>query len=217
MKTLIDLTGKVFTQLTVTNFSHSLKVGKQTKRFWSCICSCGNTSIVSYGSLTSNRTKSCGCRQLAYATKHGKFDTKEYQAWKDIKQRCLNKNHRSYDNYGGRGIKICDEWINSFYNFYKDMGDSFANGWIERIDNNGNYCKENCKWADRNEQQNNRQKTIKITFDGKSLSLAQWARELGINKQVLYERKKAGWPIELMLSPIFRKGIKGIGVTIKND
>lgn len=212
MKQLLDFTGRRFGRLVVTGFHESRPIGSQVKRFWKCVCDCGSLPSVSHGALQSGRTKSCGCLQLDHVYKHGMHDTKEHQAWRDMKIRCLNPKNKAYQNYGGRGITIHESWVNSFERFYQDVGPAEPGQWLERDDNNGNYEPGNVRWATRDEQQNNRRQTIKVEFAGKTLSLAQWAKEIGVSKQVLYDRRRAGWPIELMLSSQHRKGVKGIGV-----
>jgi len=132
-------------------------------------------------------------------TKHGMHGTKENQAWRDMKDRCKNPRNRSYKNYGGRGISVCSAW-ESFEQFFADLGPAPPGSWLERNDNNGNYCKDNCRWASRDEQQNNRRGIIKLEFQGREMSVAQWARETGIQKQTLYERLRLGWPIERALT-----------------
>lgn len=212
MKQLLDFTGRRFGRLVVSGFDENRLIGSQSKRFWKCVCDCGNLSSVSHGALQSGHTMSCGCLQLDHVYKHGKHATKEHLAWRHMKNRCTNPKNISYHNYGGRGITVHDSWVNSFEQFYKDVGPAKQGQWLERIDNNGNYEPGNVCWATRDEQQNNKRQTIKVEFDGKTLSLAQWAREIGVSKQVLYDRRRAGWPIELMLSSQYRKGVKGIGV-----
>ena len=131
-------------------------------------------------------------------------NTPEYEAWAGMKKRCLNPNFKSYNSYGGRGIKICQTWQNSFEQFYKDMGPrpSFEHS-VDRIDNNGDYTPNNCRWATRSEQSRNKSVTRLISFKGKTQCLTDWAKEKGLSKDVLWRRLKAGWSIERALtSPI---------------
>ena len=124
-----------------------------------------------------------------------------------MKLRCYNPKYKTYHRYGGRGIKICDEWLQDFMNFYNwAMNNGYIEGlWIERIDNNGNYEPSNCKWATRKEQCQNREQTIKITYNNQTLCLSEWARITGIKFKTLQSRYKSGWDVEKMLTTRARK------------
>ena len=136
---------------------------------------------------------------------HGMSGTPEYYAWKDMKRRCLNPNHKAYSDYGGRGIGVCDRWKNSFENFFVDMGTKPSpKHSIDRIDNNGDYSPENCKWSTRVEQQNNlRNNKPLITIGNETYTIAQWTEEKGYDKSVIYNRLENGWSeFDAVMTPV---------------
>lgn len=153
-----DLTNQTFSRLTVIEQSGPLYRCRQ--RSWLCKCECGKTKIIAEPSLKKGLTKSCGCLAKEHGhnmTKHGRTRTSEWFSWQSMKARCLNPNHIKFKNWGGRGIKVCDRWINSFENFFKDMGPRPSLKYsIDRFpDNDGNYEPSNCRWATMKQQNNN--------------------------------------------------------------
>ena len=199
---LIDLTDQKFGRLTVKKIAYRKrsKSGRQ-RIYWECLCDCGKITIKVGDNIKSGRSKSCGCYHLESIkktnTKHGKTDTNEYNIWLGIKQRCLDKNSESYKDYGGRGIKMCERWLESFENFYDDMGPRPSKRHsIDRIDNEGDYTPENCHWATKLEQANNTRSNRFIKIDGVEKTLAQWCRFYDITYGIVECRIRRGWPIE---------------------
>ena len=158
-----DLTGNKYNRLTVISFDKR----DDKSYYWNCQCDCGNIKSISYINLTSGHTKSCGCLKIEKLTKHGyfgkgKIKLSEYNSWINMKDRCYNPNYESYQHYGGRGIIVCEKWINSFEDFLNDMGMKPGKGYsVDRIDTNGNYELDNCKWSTQKEQCNNKRNNLK--------------------------------------------------------
>ena len=155
-------------------------------------CNCGEVFVSRVDRVEIKDTRSCGCLISISAKIHGMKYTKEYSIWGNMKDRCINENNKDYHNYGGRGIRICEEWYD-FENFYRDMGDCPEDYTLGRIDNDGNYCKENCEWQSREEQQRNRSNTIVlIDENGDEILVVELAKELGIQPGVIYDRLRNG-------------------------
>ena len=201
-----NLAGKKFGQLTVIDVAGR---GSNSQIFWQCHCSCGNKSQVATANLKNGHTKSCGCYGKSVATTHGQSGSKAYRSWQKMRSRCLNPNDTYFKNYGGRGIRICDRW-QSFENFYVDMGDRPDERSLDRIDNNGNYTPENCRWATKKEQDRNKRNNRFITFNGRCLLLLEWAEELKINYSTLKKRLDRGWPIERALTEMPKNNARQI-------
>ena len=196
---LNDLTGQRFGRLTVIERAPNKK-SPSTR--WRCKCDCGKETISRGTSLTSGATLSCGCmareRIKEAATKHGGKGTRLYNIWTHMKQRTTDKNYDSYHNYGGRGITICDEWLE--FEPFRDW--ALANGYrddltLDRKDNNGPYSPENCRWANAIEQGSNRRTNRTITARGQTKTMTEWASELGITPQAICRRIDVhGWTPE---------------------
>jgi hypothetical protein len=197
-KTRNDLTGKKFGRLTVIKYEYTTK---HKKAVWSCSCLCGNIANIIGSSLMNGRTKSCGCLANEMTSKrlkvHGMTESGEFETWCNMKARCYNPNIKQYKDWGGRGITVCQEWLDSFEQFYVDMGPRPSSEYsIDRIDNDGNYCKENCRWATRREQGNNTRSNLLIPYGGKTQNLTDWSIELKIKYSTLAGRIGKGWTIE---------------------
>lgn len=204
MPKLKDLTGKTFGRLTVVR-----RVGtdRNKKPLWLCKCSCGKEKLVISQSLINGVTKSCGCLQREHNengnTKHGHRNTRLYKIWIGMFQRTENNKNPNYNDYGGRGIRVCDEWKNDFMNFYNW---AMENGYkenltLDRRNNNENYEPSNCRWVTQKEQNNNKRSNRKFTFQGETKNLKQWSELTGIPCTVITARiDKLGWSIERALT-----------------
>lgn len=180
---------------------------KNNRDYLECKCDCGNTVYVMAKHLIRGATKSCGCyrnemrRAKGKNKTHGLTNSKEYHSWKGIKQRCCNPNDAGYSNYGGRGIKMCDRWLNSFEAFLEDMGSSPSpKHSIDRINVNGDYCPENCRWTTPKEQGDNKRNTNSLTVNGVTKTFHEWANHTGIPYTTIKNRTYAGWIPELIVS-----------------
>lgn len=188
-----DLTGLQVGRLTV----QSLDTGT-VRRSWLCLCECGNTTVVPTAKLKSGHTKSCGCLQRDTRGKslktHGMSETRIYQVWRYMLNRCYNVNVDAYYRYGGRGIKVAPEW-HAFEQFYADMGDPPEGGTLERINSDADYSAANCKWATVREQARNRSSNRRIECDGESLLLVEWSERTGVPAESISMRIKRGWDV----------------------
>lgn len=183
-----DMIGKKFNMLTVVKQENSKSKGK---RYWLCKCDCGNLTVVNTSNLCSGQVKSCGCIANRPNNKsHGMSKTVLYSRWLGIKKRCKCEKTNSFENYGGKGVRVCKEWEESFESFMKW---ALANGFeekltIDRIDPNGDYCPENCRWITIKDQENNRSNNVYYEYNGECLTIPQLAEKYGINKRTLFWR-----------------------------
>ena len=211
-----DLTGMRFGRLIVIRRAGLDKTGNNS--MWLCKCDCGNEKIVSRVSLCGTRCISCGCyssersRELIkslherHRDKYPKIP-RLFTIWRKIRSRCFDPNNDSYGDYGGRGISICKEWGN-FYEFQEWAVNSGYSRelTIDRIDVDGDYCPENCRWVTAKQQARNKRKTIYLTLHGECKSMAEWADALGISWRTLNGRRQRGWSDERILTePIHKK------------
>ena len=205
MKAPRDLTGRTFGRWTVVGY---LETDRYYRRKWSCQCSCGNPGSVFGSALLSGASLSCGCLQReavrAAHLRHGhaqrNTDSPEYTAWLHMRGRCGNPKEKFYKRYGGRGIRVCERWQNSFENFLADMGSRPPGMTLERKNNDGNYEPSNCVWASRDAQALNTSTVRKITFGGETLSLRGWAIRRGISRSTLQKRLDLGWTVDQALT-----------------
>lgn len=198
----IDLTGQSFGLLKVIAQAPRLK--PKIAR-WQCSCECGKTTVVDGRHLRWGKIRSCGCAKTAWMSErfgtHKMTDSDEYKIWCGMKRRCYNTHERCYPRYGGRGIFVSESWLNSFETFYADMGPrpSKAHS-IDRINNDGPYSKENCRWSSIEEQTGNRRSNLKIEFGGEVMFLAAWSRRTGIKAETIKHRLDKGWSVEKALT-----------------
>lgn len=201
----IDLTGQRFERLVVLGYSHfSASMG----RMWKCECNCGNVTVVSGRNLRSGTSKSCGCYRKEVASKkasiHNMKGTRIYSIWQCMKRRCYDKNGDHFLYYGGRGITVCDEWVDNFVSFYEW---AMSNGYnnlltIDRKDVNGNYEPSNCRWVSQVVQQRNRTNNKMINYNGQTMCLAEWSEKTGLSSKTIQFRLSRGWPVERALAAI---------------
>jgi len=185
----INEIGNKYGSLTVIDNAQNDRHGKT---HFLCKCKCGTVKSVSSTYLRSGRTKSCGCLMGSRRETYGRSRSPEYRAWSRLQRRCNNPKDEKYKDYGGRGISVCDRWVDNFNNFFMDMGPRPSNNHsIDRIDNDGNYCKENCRWATDEQQRANKRinyNAVLYTYKGRKMSIRKWSKFLNINYQTLYWR-----------------------------
>lgn len=164
------------------------------------VCSCGTFIKVDPYKIRSGHTKSCGCKHRENKIRHGMHNSKEYGVWEEVKQRCKNPNNKKYPLYGGRGIKLDEKW-EKFEGFFEDMGVRLEGRMsLERLNSNGNYCKENCIWADYKTQARNTSQNHYLTYKGETKIITAWAEERGWHPSVIFSRINYGWSVEEILS-----------------
>lgn len=168
---------------------------------WECRCDCGSSVQVRGATLTAGRTSACASCAVSKAnTTHGMSRTPLYYRWRAMLQRCNNPKHESYSDYGGRGIRVCERW-HQFENFRDDMAASFQEHLeIDRRDNDGHYCPENCRWATPAQQRRNQRTNHRLTFRGETLPVVDWATRTGLKPNTIITRIRRGWSVERALS-----------------
>ena len=195
--------GDKYNKLTIIEICRR-PVGNQGRKMVvvKCLCDCGNTSITTITALRGGKIKGCGCLRGQINKTHNRTRTPIYKVFYTAKHRCQNKNDKRYGSYGGRGIKFL--WKN-FSDFFSDMGDRPKGKTLDRIDNNGNYCKENCRWATTSEQMNNMRSNKLLTYNGECHTIAEWAKKLKVSYGSLEIRIIRGWSTERALNTPIRK------------
>lgn len=207
MGKFVDLTGKTFGRLTVIGEAGRSKAGYA---LWKCRCECGNFKIVQSRHLNSGASKSCGClmyetqmRNRRDNTKHGYAHNELlYGVWKNMKARCYNPANNRSQFYLGKGIVVCDEWKNDYEAFRKW---AYENGYktglsIDRINNDGNYEPNNCRWATAKTQANNQSRNRMLTYNGETFTMSEWAEKLNISYGTINHRVQRGWSMERIVN-----------------
>jgi hypothetical protein len=190
---VIDLTGQRFGKLVV---EYEAGRSKEGGALWLCRCDCGSSITTRSNQLRRGRVVSCGCAR----SKHGRPNKKIYDAWFQMVRRCHVPTCKDFKHYGARGIVVCQEWRNDIQRFEADMGQRPPGGTLERIDVDGPYSKDNCRWASQKEQTRNARSNIVLTYGGKSQCLGAWAEDLKLRYHTLYRRVVTlNWPLERAL------------------
>ena len=209
MGALIEITGHKFGRLTVLRRAENDKYGQAQ---WLCQCDCGNMVIIPGYRIRSGGSKSCGCLRAEVSQKKAKThglsrdinhkQTRLYRIYTGIKNRCMNKRSPDYPNYGGRGVSVCEEWISDFKSFHDwAMSNGYANNLsIDRIDPNGNYEPNNCRWVQNKVQARNKKDTLYLTYKGETRPLSEWAEIKNIPYPTLHYRFKSGWTANEILN-----------------
>lgn len=214
-----DITGQKFGMLTAVKFSKKKKTGGRNRYYWEFVCDCGEKVVRRVDGVTSNnhhKNKSCGCfvnevcRKMGLNKfKHGMSRSPFYNKWKHLIERCYNKKNKRYSSYGGRGIKVCDRWLEKFENFRDDMYESYlkhvekdskSQTSIERVDVDGMYSPENCIWIPMKDQCDNKTTTHYLEWNGKRMNIRQWEKYLGFKRGVISTRiNNYNWSIQKAL------------------
>lgn len=177
---------------------------KDGKKRVNCVCDCGTKRIVDWGRLIHGHTRSCGCK--ANGKTHGMSKTKTHIVWKSMRNRCNGPSQDSYHLYGGRGIRVCERW-DSFENFLSDMGECPQGYSLDRINVNGNYEPDNCRWIPLKRQAHNTRRSRVLRFSGEDLTMADWSEKLGISTMLIWWRLNKGWSVDRALGTPVRSHI----------
>jgi hypothetical protein len=201
--------GDVFGRLTIVGGP----VFRNRKLHWICVCACGKERVVAHQNIARGSTSSCGCYRLTRIREtllvHGQSGipsnrraaSSEWITWSSMKDRCANPNNNSYSYYGGRGIFVCDRWLESFDNFFTDMGPKpTARHSLDRRNVDGPYSPDNCRWATAIEQAGNKSNNVNLTYGGETHCVAEWCRRLGLKEPLVRKRIKRGCSAEKALT-----------------
>lgn len=194
-----NIIGQKFGKLLVVE---NLNIKSHGSTLHRCICECGNTKDIPISYLKSNHTTSCGCLTRQTHTTHNLSRSRLYNIYSGMLARCFRKNHHAYKNYGGRGITVCDEWKDDFIVFFKwAMDNGYKNNLtIDRIDNNGNYEPDNCRWISKAEQTRNSRKNVYLTYNGVTKTISEWSKQFNIPLTTFRRRVLENRPFEEIIS-----------------
>ena len=202
--------GHTYGRWKVISFSHSTEL---SERFWLCRCECGTERAVLQATLRNGISKSCGCLHRERVSKHNLSRSPTWATWRAMIDRCLNENSDNFADYGAKGITVCERW-RSFENFLADMGIRPAGTTLDRVDNSYGYEHSNCRWATATEQCRNKTNNVRITHNGETRLLIEWAEIWGIDYFVLYSRIVThGWPVERAITQSVRKSPKRFSIS----
>jgi hypothetical protein len=198
-----DISGQKFGMWTVVERRGSMPYGGAG---YLCRCDCGSEKLIGATTLRKGNSTGCGCVSLQLlvkrSTTHGLTNHPLYGAWCRMKDRCYYEKHLHFDRYGGRGIKVCERWL-TFENFYSDNLGRWKPGLtLDRENNDGDYSPDNCRWTTRLVQTRNRSNTVKMTLNGETLSIGEWAERIGVSRNALYLRRRMGWSDERSLTTL---------------
>ena len=201
---MTDITGNKYGRLTVIKFDH---YNKFNNPYWLCECECGNKKSIRESLLKNGKTLSCGCYQKEKSTKHGMRNKKLYNVLEGIKSRCLNPKNNYFYLYGARGIKVCEEWCSDREKFFSwALENGYKEGLsIDRIDVNGDYCPENCRWVNYTTQGRNKRTNSLYEYNNETHCLSEWAEIYNINPHNLRTRLKNGWDFIKALTTPYKK------------
>ncbi len=207
----VDIAGQKFGRLTAISLNKDRSALKR-RSYYNCVCDCGNVRVVDANSLRLGKSKSCGClknelssiRSKDTAAKHRMSNTRLYRCWIDMRRRCNKVDYENYAGYGGRGITVCEEWDKDFVPFYEwAMSNGYQDNFtLDRINNEKGYSPDNCRWASRVVQQNNRRNTVFITIGDTSHTVTDWAKISGLRRETIYHRYFLGVRGEELLKPV---------------
>ena len=189
-----NIIGNKYNKLTILELERKEKKNNHWRYYYKCQCECGNIKTIERDAIVFGGSKSCGCAFKGMNAKHNLCNSRIYKIYIDMKKRCYNEKNHNYKNYGGRGIKICNEWLNDFMSFYNwSLKNGYQNNLsIDRINVNGDYKPTNCRWATKEIQCNNKRNNVFYEYNEEKLTGTQISRKYGINYNTLRYRIRSG-------------------------